>query len=262
MAKIKKTITAGPLVMQAIYPAPNPRDSRAARQGKMHMSSQAQQRMNRKYAYQKLEMSLAANAVSGDLFVCLTYDNDHLPKTRAEAMANMSKFIRRLKAARPKGYRTKYWYNAEHKHLDDDYWQSGRWHHHLIINACGEDLGTLSQLWGNGIVYLDTLTFDRDHTYEELARYMIKEQPDKLGHRAWSCSKGLDKPDTSRERLGNDEMIEPPEGVTVLEDSGIVSTAYGQFRFIKYMVDAAPAPRPKQRRSRRRQKGCKAKRRS
>ena len=52
MSKFKKIIVAGPLVVEAVYPAPHPRDSRTVRQGKKALSSQAQQMMNLKYAYQ------------------------------------------------------------------------------------------------------------------------------------------------------------------------------------------------------------------
>ena len=56
MAKFKKIIVAGPLVVETVYPAPNPRDSQGVRQGKKALSSEAQRRMNLKYAYQKLEL--------------------------------------------------------------------------------------------------------------------------------------------------------------------------------------------------------------
>lgn len=39
MAKIKKIIVAGPLVIEAVYPAPSPRDPEAVRQGKKHLST-------------------------------------------------------------------------------------------------------------------------------------------------------------------------------------------------------------------------------
>ena len=57
----KKVIIAGPLVYEAIYPLPNPRDSRAVRQGKKNPTSAAQQRMNQKYQWQKLELVTACN---------------------------------------------------------------------------------------------------------------------------------------------------------------------------------------------------------
>lgn len=48
MSKFKRIIVAGPLVVEAVYPAPRPRDSRTVRQGKKALSFQAQQMMNLK----------------------------------------------------------------------------------------------------------------------------------------------------------------------------------------------------------------------
>lgn len=83
MAKFKKIIVAGPLVVECVYPAPNPRDSAGVRAGKKALSSAAQQQMNLKYAYQKLELLIAANFGVRDLYVTLTYDDAHLPRNRA-----------------------------------------------------------------------------------------------------------------------------------------------------------------------------------
>lgn len=100
MAKFKKIIVAGPLVIETVYPAPNPRDSEGVRQGKKALSSQAQQRMNLKYAYQKLELEIAANFGVGDIYGTFTYNDEHLPGSRKEANSKMAAFWKRLRAAR------------------------------------------------------------------------------------------------------------------------------------------------------------------
>lgn len=92
MSKFKRIIVAGPLVVEAVYPAPHPRDGRAVRQGKKYLSSQAQQMMNLKYAYQKLELLIAANFGERDLYATLTYDNEHLPGNRQEALKKIKAF--------------------------------------------------------------------------------------------------------------------------------------------------------------------------
>ena len=101
MSKFKRIIIAGPLVVEAVYPAPHPRDSRGVRQGKKALSSQGQQRMNLKYAYQKLELLIAANFGKRDLFVTLTYDDDHLPGNRQEALKQVKAFWKLLRKTRP-----------------------------------------------------------------------------------------------------------------------------------------------------------------
>ena len=134
MSKFKRIIVAGPLVVEAVYPAPHPRDSRAVRQGKKALSSQAQQMMNLKYAYQKLELLIAANFGQKDIFATLTYDDEHLPPTRQEAIKRMNAFWKRLRKERQgKDQDLRYIYVTEHKHGD------GRFHHHVIVNATGED---------------------------------------------------------------------------------------------------------------------------
>lgn len=171
MAKYKKIIVAGPLVVETIYPAPNPRDSEGVRSGKKALSSEAQRRMNWKYAYQKLELEIAANFGENDLYITLTYDEKHLPPDRKKANQRMQAFWRRLRTARrAMGKELRYIYVTEHKHGD------GRWHHHVLLNATGEDFVQIARIWGQGLVDFKQIRVDRDRNYETLARYLCKEQ--------------------------------------------------------------------------------------
>lgn len=246
MAKFKKIIVAGPLVVETIYPAPNPRDSAGVRAGKRALSSQAQQHMNLKYAYQKLELEIAANFGVKDLYITLTYDDAHLPKSRMEANRRMQAFWRRLRAERrAQGQELRYIYVTEHKH------GGGRWHHHVLINSTGEDYELIRRLWRQGGVEFQQLRIDRDKNFETLARYLCKEQREKLGLRLWSCSRNLRKPECECFRVPNDTPLSPPDGATVLVDTGDVTTAYGHFRYVKYLAngwDSTPRPRAKRRR--------------
>lgn len=250
MAKFKKIIVAGPLVVETVYPAPNPRDSLGVRQGKKSLSSEAQKRMNLKYAYQKLELEIAANFGVGDLYATLTYDNAHLPSSRKKANARMSAFWKRLRAARrAKGEELRYIYVTEHKHGD------GRWHHHVLLNATGDDYALIRKLWGQGGVEFKQLQIDRDKNYETLARYLCKEQRDKVGLRLWSGSRNLNKPEKECFRVPNNTPLTPPpsDKATLLVDTGDVTTAYGHFRYIKYLVNGwTCTTKPKARRRRRR----------
>lgn len=251
MAKFKKIIVAGPLVVECVYPAPNPRDSAGVRAGKKSMSSEAQRRMNLKYAYQKLELEIAANFGIRDLLVTLTYDSDHLPRSRAEARKAIQAFWKRLrKALKEKGQELRYLYNIEHKH------SKGRWHHHAVINATGEDYDLIRQLWGQGSVDFKQLRIDRDKNFETLARYLCKEQRDKVGLRLWSGSRNLRKPERECFRVPNDTPLSVPESAALtLEDTGDITTAYGHYRYIKYLaagweITIGPRPRAKRRRRR------------
>lgn len=251
MAKFKKVIVAGPLVKECVYPAPNPRDSAGVRQGKKALSSEAQRRMNLKYAYQSLELLIAANFGVRDLYATLTYDDAHLPSNRAEARKIIQAFWKRLrKARRDRGQELRYLYVTEHKHGD------GRWHHHVLINATGEDYDLIRRLWGQGGVDFKQFRIDRDKNFETLARYFCKEQRDKVGQRLWSGSRNLCKPEKECFRVPNDTPLAVPESaVLVFDDTGDVTTAYGRYRYIKYLAagwETTVGPRPRAKRRRRR----------
>ncbi len=251
MSKFKKVIVAGPLVVETVYPAPNPRDSVGVRQGKKALSSEAQRRMNLKYAWQKLELLIAANFGVKDLWIAFTYDDEHLPTSRKEANAIMKAFLRKLRAFRKAlGQELRYIYVTEHKHGD------GRWHHHVLINATGDDFELIRKLWNQGGVEIKPIRIDKDKNYESLARYMCKEQRDKVGLRLWSSSRNLVRPKPECWRVDDDTMISPPaSSPLVLEDTGDVTTAYGHYRYIKYLAAGwqfTPRPRARRRRGRRR----------
>jgi hypothetical protein len=249
VAKYLKTIVAGPLVLETVYPAPNPRDSAGVRSGKKALSTIAQQNMNRKYAYQKLELEIAANFGAGDLYITLTYDDEHLPTSRKAALARMKAFWRKLRTARrAQGQELRYLYVTEHRHGE------GRWHHHALLNATGDDFDLIRQLWTQGGVEFQSIRIDRDRNYETLARYLCKEQRDKLGLRLWSTSRNLRKPERECHRVSNDTTIVPPspEYADTLCDTGDVRTPYGQYRFIKYIVGGYRTEQPRAKRRRKR----------
>ena len=252
MAKFKKVIVAEPLVVECVYPAPNPRDSAGVRAGKKALSSAAQQQMNLKYAYQKLELLIAANFGVRDLYVTLTYDDAHLPRNRAEAREAMRAFWKRLRKARnEKGQELRYLYVAEHKHGE------GRWHHHALINGTGEDYDLIRRLWGQGGVEFRQLRIDRDKNFETLARYLCKEQRDKVGLRLWSGSRNLRKPERECFRVPNDTQLTIPRNAPITFNNDNRETLYGHFQFIKYLAagwETTMGPRPKAKRRRRRKR--------
>lgn len=100
MAKRRKVIRAGRLVYAAVYSTVHPSDSPEARAAKTKCSTAARQRMNMKYAWQKLELLLASNFTPRDLVVTLTYDDDHLPDDRDGAVEKIKRFWVQLRKAR------------------------------------------------------------------------------------------------------------------------------------------------------------------
>jgi len=231
MSKFKRIIVAGPLVVEAVYPAPYPRDGQAARQGKKALSSKAQQLMNLKYAYQKLELEIAANFGVKDLYVTFTYDDAHLPGNRVEAMKRMSAFWKRLRKTRKaRGQELRYIYVTEHKHGE------GRWHHHALINTTGEDYDEIRKLWEQGGIEFRSIRVDKEKNFETLARYLCKEQRDKLGLRLWSGSRNLRKPERECFRVPDSTPLRmPPKGRVIPLANCSMQTAYGDFHYIKYI---------------------------
>ena len=229
--KSKKTIVAGPLVLEVIYPRGAGGENPTMRAGKRKLTSEAQKRMNIKYSYQKLELMLAANFVPGDLVVTLTYDDEHLPATRARAVADLKEFRRRLKAARARtGRKLRMIWATE------DSFGAGRWHHHCVINAAGEDYSVIRHLWtGGSDVDIAKLRIDKDHSYEALARYLCKEARDKPRCRSWSSTRGLQKPQVEICAVDDDAPLQAPRGAHVYEDAAS-RNEFGSWRYIKYLA--------------------------
>lgn len=234
--KTKKIISAGPLVLEAIYPRGNAHDKPKARAAKRKLSSEAQQRMNQKYSYQKLELQLASNYGPGDLWVTVTYDDDHLPKTRAEAMSNFKYFLRKLRAARGTKAQPVVHWNTEHKHEHEDYFQHRRWHHHFFIDATGTDYELLRSCWiYGGNIEIRRIKIDKDHSYETLARYMCKEARDRPGLRCWSYTRNAKHPEVETFPVPDDTPLQPPKGATIYEEAG-ERTEFGSYRYVKYLA--------------------------
>ena len=137
MAKRLKTITAGRLVVVGCYTIPSPRSSPEERKALREISSAAQMAINARHAWQKLEQLLAANFGRRDLHVVLTYDDEHLPADRTEAVKRIRKLLPQLRAVRKsRGQELKYIYVTEQLSAE-----GGRLHHHLVLNGTGADLG-------------------------------------------------------------------------------------------------------------------------
>lgn len=245
--KTKKIVTAGPLVVEAIYPRGSAQDSPRVRAGKRRLSTEAQKRLNAKHSFQKLELILAANFVPGDFVVTLTYDNEHLPRSRTQAVARLKEFRRRLAARRrAKGAELRMVWNAE------NVFDQGRWHHHCVINAAGEDFASLRELWPWGSdIEIQTLRIDRDHSFEALARYLCKEQRERPGLRSWSYTRSCRQPEVESFPVPDDTPLQPPKGATVYEDQRHANE-FGSWRVVKYLLPdwRRTIRRPKRKRKR------------
>lgn len=234
MAKRIKTITAGRLVIVGCYTIPTPRSSDRERQALREISSAAQERMNLKRSWQKLEVELATNFTHRDLHLVFTYDDDHLPRNREEARKYLKKMIRLLRAHRKaREQETKYIYVTEQLSAE-----GGRIHHHMILNGTGADLEVLRSLWPYGEVELETL--DLWEGYEALAKYLTKEPREcgkpESGARTWASSIGLKKPKVESEIVKDNITVAAPPGAIILSSPPPVENEFGVFTTIKYYL--------------------------
>lgn len=245
--KTRKIITAGPLVLEAIYPRGSAQDAPRIRAGKKKLSSEAQQRLNARHSFQKLELLLAANFVPGDWLITFTYDEDHLPGTRAQAVARLKEFRRRLTLRRrARGQELRMVWNSE------NVFDEGRWHHHVVLNNAGEDFAVIRQLWTWGSdVEIRALRIDRDHSFEAVARYLCKEARERPGLRSWSYTRSCRQPEVETMAVPDDTPLQPPKGATVYEDARHANE-FGAWRVVKYLLPdwRRTVRRPKRKRKR------------
>lgn len=224
---------------EAIYPRRSRYDSYAQRQGKNRLTSSAQRRVNLNNQRKNLAMLIDCNLPDGCVHYVLTYDDDHLPGSWAQATRKAAGFIRKLRESR-KGSETVYFCNTEGRHFSEEFPdQSHRWHHHLYMPEylTGEQM---QAMWGCGHVYATPLVMDGVvHTPVSRASYLIKEAGEFPGKRAWHCSRKLRRPEIETIMVPDDYLLEAPEGAGVLEDSGRVETVYGRYRIIQYLTDIA-----------------------
>ncbi len=253
MSKILKKVKAGRLVFAVVYTPCSPGDSPKVRAEKRKASTAAREKLNAKTSFQKLERSLAANFDTGDLFVTPTYDDKHLPDSRDKAMRKVRFFLSKLKKSRAaRGEELHYIYVTEGAY------PGGRLHHHLVINSTstGNDLEEICKCWIYGDnVEVRQLSFDKTHTYEDLASYLTKEPREwghpKVGERTWTPSLGLLRPETETEAVPDCVTLTAPPEAETLARVGPVTNGYGEFTWIKYMMPKADKKkRPKIRRRR------------
>lgn len=239
----KKIIVAGPLVQEVVYKTHRTSAADKARRRKTNPSTEARKLINAKNSWQKLKLMLAANFIKGDIVGTLTFDNDHLPETRAQVINKLRYFVAKLTAARrARGKELVMFWSIEHRHGD------GRWHIHIVLNATnGEDYAEINRLWGQGETELSSLRVDKKKNYESLARYMCKEAREKIGQRSWSHTRNAKHPEVESFTVPDDTVLRIPKDVTVFADI----RSKNEWAFVEYAYnDALRRRRPRRPRRR------------
>lgn len=180
-----KTIKSGNQFEVEIYPEYTKKESELYNIKKR--KKQTQKNLNDKNARKKVQRLINTNFKDGDLYVTLTYDNKHLPKTMEEALKNMKNYIRRINYKRKKKGLTpaRYIYVTE---FDKN--KKIRFHHHLIID--GElEMDTVEKMWNCGKWNKCSRTAPDEEGLSKLASYLVK---DPKGKKRWCSSNNLKKP--------------------------------------------------------------------
>lgn len=165
-------------------------------------SKEAQQRLNKKYAIDKLTRLLNHNFVPyKDKFITFTFDNEHLVLDDDEGFALAEKGIRRIKYQyRKAGIPLKAVYKVEIKRAKnshgfliktEDGRQLYRPHLHIVMNG-GVNPRKLEQAWALGKnKRIEDLRWEPEG-YLKLATYLCKDT--KEGRRRWNSTTNLVKP--------------------------------------------------------------------
>lgn len=229
----RKTIVAGSLWMAVQYTAIRSGDQTARREAKLQISSPARESLNAKLSWQKLMLTLAANYKRTDLVVGLDYREEALPKRREDADKKLTNFIRALRAYRKQQNR-----ELIYVRVTEGYHSGGRLHHHLIINATGDDYDIIRQLWKKNADTVDFEPFGSDGA-ERWGKYLTKEPREKgrrhVGDRTWRSSINMIKPTVISELVDSRDRLLPPAGACVVDNTSC-ENCYGRFAYIMAML--------------------------
>lgn len=231
--KIISTLKAGRVVRQILYTPkdPNPNQHRRG----ISISKEDKQRANLKTSYEKLLMLVCANFSPGDWWVTLSYDDEHLPRTREESKKPFRKFIRNFRKYRKVNKEVlKYVYCTQLTTRAGGI----RLHHHMILRwEDDSDKEQLYTLWEGGeIVYARKLKDFEDIL--DKAKYMCRE-PRELGvhvpgEQMWTASRGLIRPKPEYITVDSDSIdITVPVGCRSLSDP-VQIPGYGGYKAILY----------------------------
>ena len=222
----RKIIVAGPLWMGVQYAAAHSKDPDTKRAAKSQISSPARESLNARLSWQKLMLVLACNFSPGDLVATLTYRDADLPKVREDADKKLTAFLRRLRAARKENGE-----ELRYIRVTEGYHSGGRLHHHLILNATGNDYELIRQLWTRNGDNVEFQSFGVDG-YQSWAQYLTKE-PRTLGRRhvgdrTWRASLYMRKPVVLYDYVPASDSLQPPANAHVL-DRTECQNCYGRF---------------------------------
>ncbi len=186
-----KEITAGEQFEVEIYPQFKSMDE-VPPEGLKKDNGKAQKNLNDKNARKYVERLINENFTSDDIWITLTYDDDHLPPEGDidAAIKNMQNYIRRINYQRKKRglENCKYIYVTEYNP------QEGiRWHHHLVMDG-SLDMDTVEKAWKCGNRN-EVRRLEKDkYGLSGMANYIVKDKHRVRAEKRWNSSQNLTQP--------------------------------------------------------------------
>lgn len=191
-------------------------------------STQIRETINFRTSIEKLWLLLECNFKPTDLYVTIGYRDEMLPKTKDQAEKNLTWFIRALRAERA----------AEGKDLvyirvTEGFHSGMRFHHHLILNATGNDYDTIRRLWKK---FGDNVEFRLYSCKSPLAHaeYLTKEPKKKgrrrVGERMWRISRNAKRPVIIKEDVPSGTDLLVPAGARLVNERNS-NNIFGRFQY-------------------------------
>lgn len=219
-------------------------DARRSRARKSRPSSANQKLKNQIKSQNWLELQLAVNfpAPGSAHVLTLSFDNEHLPKTRKQTQRKLYYFINNTlrKACEAAGLpRPRAIWAIEVLSSANN-----RWHVHMVIESI-VPLEMIRKCWRYGSnIECRELRVDDEKNHESLARYLSKESRDA---QEWDCKPGLHvygrtqnclKPEIIEEIVQDRAQLRAPRTATVLLHERR-ETAFDEIHVLKYRLPAA-----------------------
>lgn len=201
----------------------------AARRG-MRVSKSGLRKIsaNEQEAVKRLAREINCNFSGGDLWVTLSYDNEHLPDSMESAKGEREKFLRTLRRKYKKATSTELRYIIATSGKDSKTGEPVRLHHHLLLPRDCEEL--IRGLWpSEDDVCVRHL--DNRGDYTGVARYIVSntDTGEDGGKKRYTCSKNLKKPVyTEPVEVREDERVRIPRDCSLKEKVDLVDEDTGR----------------------------------
>lgn len=191
-------------------------------------STQIREAINFRTSIEKLWLLLECNFKPNDLYISMGYRDEMLPKTKDQAEKNLTWFIRCLRAER----------NAEGKDLvyirvTEGFHTGLRFHHHIIINATGNDYSVIRKLWKKFGDNVEILPYSCKSPLAH-AEYLTKEPKKRgrrrVGERMWRISRNAKRPVITKEDVPGGTDLLVPAGAKLLNERNS-NNIFGRFQY-------------------------------